>query len=146
MRVHLARLADGRVLEAAVRTDQHQQKIAFVDRSAFPRLPAAVGAARDWVARAFTRAGGTEEQAFTCALLVSELATSAVQHAAGERFEVTVWSSGAVDVRDGSFTKPEARSSGEEDEGGRGVQLVVGLSRHVELIPLSDGKIIRFWL
>ncbi|MFD8354508.1 ATP-binding protein [Streptomyces coelicoflavus] len=129
-----------------MRTDQHQQKIAFVDRRSFPRLPAAVGAARDWAARTLTQTGGTEEQAFTCALLVGELATNAVQHAAGESFEVTVWSSGAVDVRDGSFTKPEARSSGEEDEDGRGLQLVVGLSRHVELIQLSDGKIIRFWL
>ncbi|MBU6534648.1 ATP-binding protein [Streptomyces mayonensis] len=129
-----------------MRTDQHQQEIAFVDRSSFPRLPAAVGAARDWVTSAFARAGGTEEQAFTCALLVGELATNAVQHASGERFEVTVWSSGAVDVKDGSFTKPEPRSSGEEDENGRGLQLVVGLSRRVELIPLSDGKIVRFWL
>ncbi|MFV0135521.1 ATP-binding protein [Streptomyces sp. HMX87] len=116
-----------------------------MDRSSFPRLPAAVGLARDWVRRAFTQAGGTEEQVYTCALLVSELATNAVQHATGECFEITVWPSGAVDVRDASFSKPEPRFSGEGDENGRGLQLVAGLSRHVELIPVSDGKIIRFW-
>ncbi|MGP2440920.1 ATP-binding protein [Streptomyces sp. JW3] len=127
-------------------TEQHHRQDVFAEKNSFPRLPAAVGLARDWVSRAFLRVGGTEEQAFTCALLVSELATNAVLHATGEHFEVTVWPSGAVDVRDGSFSEPEPRSSGEDDEGGRGLQLVAGLSRHVELIPVSDGKIIRFWL
>lgn len=128
-----------------MRTEQHHQQGVFEER-AFSRLPAAVGVARDWVTTAVKRAGATEEQAATCALLVSELATNAVLHAEGDTFAVAVWPGGIVDVRDRSTRGPVPRHSGPEDENGRGLQLVQVLSRKFEVIPVDGGKISRFWL
>lgn len=130
-----------------MRTDQHQEQGEVMARSAFPRSPEAVGQARTWAAQAYRRvAGGSAAQAETCAFLVSELATNAVLHAEGKRFEVTVWPTCVVEVRDGSNKKPEARVSGAEDENGRGLFLIHALSEEFEVIPLNNGKIVRFRL
>ena len=66
---------------------KQQQQGALVARSAFPRQEKAIGPARDWATKAYRLAGGTPDQAETCALVVSELATNAVLHAEGARFD-----------------------------------------------------------
>lgn len=129
-----------------MRTEQHHEQDVFVARSVFPREAEAIGPARDWAANVLRGDGGTEEQAKTCALLVSELATNAVLHAAGARFEVTVWPECVIDVRDGSHKEPEMRHSGATDENGRGLLLVNVLSKEFQVIPVEDGKISRFRL
>ncbi|WP_369042258.1 ATP-binding protein [Streptomyces sp. Midd1] len=130
-----------------MRRDQHQEQGAFLARSAFRRRPDAVKVARSWAATVVQQvAGGTEAQALTCELLVSELATNAVLHAQGALFEVTVWPECVVDVRDGSREKPESRVSEDDDENGRGLTLVTALSEKFEVIPTADGKIVRFQL
>ncbi|MEU1552169.1 ATP-binding protein [Streptomyces scabiei] len=130
-----------------MRTNQHHEQGVFVARSAFPRRPEAVGPARNWAAQVYREwGGGSEEQAEICALLVSELATNAVLHADGERFEVTVWPKHVIDVRDTSTEKPEARASGMNDENGRGLLLVDALSEEFEVIQVDGGKIVRFRL
>ncbi|MEU0215022.1 ATP-binding protein [Streptomyces sp. NPDC006265] len=129
-----------------MRTQQHQQQGAFVAREAFPCKAEAVGPARDWATEVLRQAGGTELQAETCTLLVSELATNAVLHAEGECFEVTVWPGCTVDVKDGSQKAPENRFPGESEEGGRGLILVTLLAREYKVILTDDGKISRFRL
>lgn len=130
-----------------MRSQQHQQQGAFVARSVFPCTAEAVRPARDWAASVLRQAGGgTELQAETCALLVSELATNAVLHAEGERFEVTVWPECTIDVRDGSRKEPESRFPGDGEEGGRGLLLVTLLAQKYEVILTDDGKISRFRL
>ncbi|MEV5264798.1 ATP-binding protein [Streptomyces werraensis] len=127
-----------------MRTDQHQLQDALVARTTFPCRPDAVSPARCWAQQVYCQAGGTEPE--TCALLVSELATNAVQHAGGERFEITVWSSLAVDVADGSPEKPVPRVASDDQEDGRGLLLVTALAEYFEVIPTEDGKISRFRL
>lgn len=128
-----------------MRTEQHQTQDPVVERAAFPRLPKAVRQARNWARSAYCRAGGGQSD--VCALLVSELVTNAVEHAAGDLVEVTVWCSTLeVDVRDSSPRKPEIRVPDDDAESGRGLFLVSELSSHYEVIPLPDGKISRFRL
>jgi anti-sigma regulatory factor (Ser/Thr protein kinase) len=118
---------------------------AFVARQVFPRKPEAVSPARNWAEMVYRLAGGT--QAEVCALLVSELATNAVEYADGERFEVTVWASPLrVDVRDGSLKEPERQKPGDEDEHGRGLILISELSERFAVTRVDDGKICTFWL
>ncbi|MEV5989532.1 ATP-binding protein [Streptomyces sp. NPDC052051] len=131
-----------------MRTEQHYTQDAFVARVAFARRPDAVASARDWVREVCRMAGGTPAQVETCELLVSELVTNAVEHAAGERVEVTVWPSPLhIDVRDGSSKEPDIRGPlSDDDEHGRGLLLVSSLSSRFEVIPVEDGKICRFWI
>lgn len=128
-----------------MRTEQHYKQGAFVARAAFPRKPEAVAPARDWARAMYRREGGTQFE--TCALLVSELVTNAVDHAEGDLVEVTLRTSPfSIDVRDGSPKEPEIQGPDDDDEHGRGLILVSALSSHFEVIPVNDGKICRFWL
>lgn len=130
-----------------MQTDQHHEQDELMARSKFPRSPEAIGPARVWATRAYRRvAGGSEAQAETLALLVSELATNAVLHTVGANFEITVWPEHVIEVRDYSREKPAARVAGDDDEGGRGLTLVTALSKEFEVIPVDDGKIIRIRL
>ncbi|MDV9174122.1 ATP-binding protein [Streptomyces sp. W16] len=131
-----------------MRTNQHQQQGALDMRTtSFPRRPEAVGPARKWAMEEYRRAGGSESQAETCALLVSELVTNAVEYTDGKRVEVRVWTDFRVDVIDSSTEKPEMRGpENDEDEHGRGLVLVQLLSSHFEVTVMEDSKICSFWL
>lgn len=129
-----------------MRTQQHQEQGVFVAREEFPCKAEAVGPARDWAAQVLRQAGGTELQAETATLLVSELATNAVLHAEGPCFEVTVWPGCTVDVKDGSRKAPARRFPSESEEGGRGLILVTLLAQEYEVILTDGGKISRFRL
>lgn len=82
----------------------------------------------------------------TAALLVSELATNATQHAqgvAGRGVEVVVTRRDdrlRVEVRDGSQLLPVLRHSDALDEGGRGLLLVGALADGYGADALADGK------
>ncbi|MFE4665437.1 ATP-binding protein [Streptomyces sp. NPDC056716] len=129
-----------------MRTDQDHEHGTIVASSVFPRSREAVRSARDWARRAYRLTGGA--QAETCALLVSELATNAVEYAEGDQFEVILWASPvSVGVRDGSPAVPELRQPGQDDEHGRGLLLVAALSSRFEVVPVAGGgKVCRFWL
>jgi len=128
-----------------MRTDQHYKQGALVASSTFPRRDEAVPAARKWAVDKYLRAGGTEAE--TCALLVSELVTNAVEYAEGDRFEVAVRASPfSIDVSDGSPKEPERQGPSDEDEHGRGLILVHALSAHFEVKQIEGGKTCSFWL
>ncbi|MFM9446241.1 ATP-binding protein [Streptomyces acidiscabies] len=124
--------------------DRHREFETIMTRSVFPRIPQAIPAARKWAVRQYENAGG--KQPDLCALLVSELATNAVEHAEGDRFEVTVWASLKVEVKDFSPKLPEPQIPTAEDENGRGLFLVSELASHFEVVPVPDGKISAFQL
>jgi anti-sigma regulatory factor (Ser/Thr protein kinase) len=86
----------------------------------------------------------------TAALLVSELATNASQHAMGGGWIEVVVSRRAdrlrVEVRDGSSALPVMRCSGALDEGGRGLLLVDQLADGHGSYRLPGGKAVWFEL
>lgn len=92
----------------------------------------------------------------TAALLVSELVTNSVTHAAPP-VELTVGCARAwlvVEVSDGSRDLPTGAegdvpvldATGELDEGGRGIPLVAALSSQWGAHPLASGKVTWFRL
>ncbi|MFF3073290.1 SpoIIE family protein phosphatase [Kitasatospora sp. NPDC057936] len=94
----------------------------------FPADPAAVGAAREAVARRLA-AWGLEDLAFTTELIVSELVTNAVRYGGAPiglrliRDRVLL-----CEVTDPSNTQPRLRRARNTDEGGRGLFLIAQLS------------------
>lgn len=101
-----------------------------------------VGLARRLIQRACVAAGVDSE---TLELLISEVATNAVQHA-GSYYEVSCIFECAglrIEVRDFSPALPVVRDAEDDDEGGRGLLLVDVLAdHHVEKLP--DGKVFCF--
>jgi len=109
----------------------------------FPAEPVAVAKARDCSARQLSE-WGLDEIAFATELVVSELVTNAMRHAAGP---ITLRLKNLADrliceVSDGSSTFPRPRRAHSDDEGGRGLMLVDRLSRRWGTRPTDDGKII----
>ncbi len=82
----------------------------------------------------------------TVALLVSEVATNALVHGAGDvRVRVVLQPRGVrVEVLDGSSTLPRRRAANVYDEGGRGIALVEAMASSwgSELTP--EGKKVWF--
>jgi anti-sigma regulatory factor (Ser/Thr protein kinase) len=117
----------------------------------FPAVPSSVPAARAWIRQALTRRGWDTVNAHAAELLVSELATNAVQHSATARF--TVWLAPADDtieiaIQDGDGAAlPQGRhdgdpggTDGQEAEEGRGLVLVGALSQAWGVVATVDGK------
>jgi anti-sigma regulatory factor (Ser/Thr protein kinase) len=82
----------------------------------------------------------------TVALLVSEVATNALVHGAGEvRIRVVPYPGGLrVEVRDGSRRLPAKREATVLDEGGRGIALVEALAAAWGSEATADGKKVWF--
>ncbi|WP_109603243.1 ATP-binding protein [Actinoplanes xinjiangensis] len=122
------------------RADRLQARLA-------PR-PASVRAARDLVLRACDgwQLAGPRDDA---ALIMSELATNAVDHA-GTEFVVTVFRRGGrlhLTVRDGDSRYPSMRATDEGiqvplDERGRGLRLVHAAAEVWGAIPAHNGKVV----
>ncbi|WP_411145602.1 SpoIIE family protein phosphatase [Streptomyces sp. x-80] len=92
-----------------------------------PAEPAAVAHARE-LATGQLRAWGLEELAYSTELVVSELVTNAVRHAAGPLHlrllrDLTL----LTEVSDTGHTSPHLRHSESDDEGGRGLFIVAQL-------------------
>jgi anti-sigma regulatory factor (Ser/Thr protein kinase) len=83
---------------------------------------------------------------WTAQLLLGELATNAVLHAAEASFTVTVSqlpdSSLRLEVHDGSTRPPRLRDYGTSSTTGRGVALVAQLSRGWGVTPSGTGKVV----
>ncbi|MFE5940540.1 ATP-binding protein [Streptomyces sp. NPDC056470] len=74
---------------------------------------------------------GCVDLADTAELLLTELLTNALRHAAGSEIRVHVYPRGGqcvIEVNDGSPCRPELRHAGLEDESGRGLSLVDALA------------------
>ncbi|CAM5519947.1 ATP-binding protein [Streptomyces viridochromogenes] len=117
----------------------------------FPAEPGAVRAAREAV-RARLRAWELGALADVAALLVSELVTNSLRHATGPIGVRLVRPSGddgvlLVEVSDPLPDPPRARSAADEDESGRGLQLVARTSRRWGTRPgRGTGKTVWFEL
>jgi len=101
------------------------------------------------VARARTLAGrqlsewGMEELLFTTELIVSELVTNAIRHAAGPIILRLIRTDALIcEVFDTSSTSPRLRHARTTDEGGRGLFIVAQLTRQWGTRYTPTGKII----
>jgi anti-sigma regulatory factor (Ser/Thr protein kinase) len=114
------------------------------ERLILPRGPASVAEARRFVSSAM----GDHELKEVALLLASELSTNAVDHAAGDSFEVRVRLDGVVrvEVSDGSTTLPEPVPSSEERAGGRGLLLVEAFASDWGVQVQQGGKTVWFEL
>jgi PAS domain S-box-containing protein len=127
-----------------------------VERS-FPADPIRVSEARRLAGQTFGCWDMDPAQAELACLLVSEVVTNVVLHAAVEssrrqgtargdftlrlrRGVATVW----VEVFDRDLRLPRIRSAGESDEGGRGLYLVDQLATRWGSRPTQDGKAVWF--
>ncbi|WNM32501.1 SpoIIE family protein phosphatase [Streptomyces sp. Li-HN-5-11] len=107
-----------------------------------PVDPAAVGGVR---ARAIRQveAWGVGELAMTTELIVSELVTNAIRHAAPPiRLRMLRDSRLTCEVADASSTAPRLRHARSTDEGGRGLFLVAQMAHRWGARYTADGKII----
>jgi anti-sigma regulatory factor (Ser/Thr protein kinase) len=113
----------------------------------FPGTPAAVGLAREWVARV-AASSGHSPLAPTVELLVSELATNAVRHANGNRFSVEFDADGLllVAVCDSSTRTPKPRRATAQAEDGRGLAIVDALADRWGAEVYLGGKCVWFQL
>ena len=112
---------------------------------AVPSVPASVAAIRRYAVDAATR-HGYERTAEVVQLLVSEVATNALVHGAGE-VEVRVTPAGArlrIDVADASPELPWPREAGPEAENGRGLGLVAALADDWGAYLRPPGKVVWF--
>ncbi|MFD5424347.1 SpoIIE family protein phosphatase [Streptomyces sp. NPDC127084] len=92
-----------------------------------PAEPAAVGQARESAAERL-RAWGIDELVFSTELIVSELVTNAVRHAAGPLHLRLIHDRVLVcEIADAAHTSPHLRHSAADDEGGRGLFIVAQL-------------------
>lgn len=113
-----------------------------------PASPTSVRVARKQVITA-CRAGGVDDLAETGALLVSELVTNAITHAAGD-VDLLVNCTNSrlvVGVSDGSTDPPVINHSPVPDQsGGRGLYLVDRLANRWDFEPTATGKTVWFTL
>ncbi|MEU9486138.1 SpoIIE family protein phosphatase [Streptomyces decoyicus] len=92
-----------------------------------PAEPAAVGKARE-LATGQLREWGLEELSYATELVVSELVTNAVRHAAGPlHLRLLRDRTLLTEVSDTGHTSPHLRHSASDDEGGRGLFIVAQL-------------------
>ncbi len=108
-------------------------------------VPASVARIRRFAAQACRQsAPGTDCD--TVLLLVSEVATNALVHGAGQVLVRVVPTEGGVriEVVDGSPALPRPRTAKDTDEGGRGLALVEALSSAWGAEPVDGGKTVWF--
>ncbi|MFG2192060.1 SpoIIE family protein phosphatase [Streptomyces sp. NPDC048639] len=107
-----------------------------------PPEPAGVAKARE-LATARLREWGLEELAFTTELVVSELVTNAIRHAAPPvQLRLIRDRTLLCEVSDGGYTSPHLRHSASDDEGGRGLFIVAQMVRRWGTRYTPSGKTI----
>lgn len=110
-----------------------------------PTVPRSVAGIRRFAVAA-CEANGYVGDRDVVALLVSELATNALVHGAGD-VRVAVHEVGGslrVEVADDGAGEPVLRDAGPDAEGGRGMALVAALADAWGVEPLPGGKTIWF--
>ncbi|HEX6447171.1 MAG TPA: SpoIIE family protein phosphatase [Streptosporangiales bacterium] len=107
-----------------------------------PALPSAVRDARGRV-RETLEQWGCEELGFSTELVVSELVTNALRYASGD-IELRLLRDRTLvcEVRDDSDALPRARQASDDDEGGRGLQVVHRLAKRWGARPVARGKVV----
>jgi serine phosphatase RsbU (regulator of sigma subunit)/anti-sigma regulatory factor (Ser/Thr protein kinase) len=107
-----------------------------------PPRPTAVREARGGVRETLTR-WGLEELSPTTELLVSELVTNALRYATGD-LQVRLLRDRTLvcEVRDGVDALPRARQAADDDESGRGLQVVHRLAKRWGARPAEQGKVV----
>ncbi|MFF5449443.1 SpoIIE family protein phosphatase [Streptomyces sp. NPDC012888] len=105
--------------------------------------PRAVGRARAQAAEQ-VRAWGLEELVFTTELVVSELVTNAIRHAAAGPVQLRLIRDQTLicEVSDSGHTSPHLRHAAGDDEGGRGLFLVAQTTQQWGTRYTSTGKTI----
>jgi anti-sigma regulatory factor (Ser/Thr protein kinase) len=87
---------------------------------------------------------GLPELVDDAALVLDEFVANAADHARGSSIRITITRQDHTVVRlsvaDLERTRPRLADAGPDDEGGRGMYLVAGLSRRWGVDPLSSGK------
>ncbi|KUO15400.1 sodium/proline symporter PutP [Streptomyces dysideae] len=107
-----------------------------------PSDPAAVGHARTLAGRQLAE-WGMDELTFTTELIVSELVTNAIRHAAGPVRLRLIRDRGLIcEVSDASSTSPRLHHARTTDEGGRGLLIVAQLAQRWGTRYTANGKII----
>ncbi|MGA5170111.1 MULTISPECIES: sodium/proline symporter PutP [Streptomyces] len=107
-----------------------------------PSDPAAVAHARGLVVRQL-EVWGMPDLAFTTELIVSELVTNAIRHAAGPVGLRLIRDRGLIcEVSDAGSTAPRLRHARTTDEGGRGLLIVAQLAQRWGTRYTTNGKII----
>ncbi|MGW5820614.1 ATP-binding protein [Streptomyces noursei] len=135
--------AHGRVLEAAMRTEEHRMERSSVARS-FARETNSVPQARHWATKVYAEAGVDQDMVELCGLLVSEAVTNAVRHSAGTEFTVVVLPDLWIEVWDDSPVLPRRREAALDSEGGRGLQLMEMCAPGYQVLETTAGKAVRF--
>jgi anti-sigma regulatory factor (Ser/Thr protein kinase) len=106
--------------------------------------------AREWAERAAIAAGFDEADCYQVKVAMSEAVANAIQHgsrAPTDRIEIEVFEDDGklvFEVRDnGTFVAPLARAT-DEDESGRGLELVTLVMDEVQMTSTTDGSLLRF--
>jgi anti-sigma regulatory factor (Ser/Thr protein kinase) len=112
-----------------------------------PGVAVSVAGAREFTRSCLSSARAPEETIDRAVLLVSELVTNSVVHAACEvRLRVTPGSPVRVEVHDGSQERPRVRDRGPLEAGGLGLVVVESVASRWGIEPQSTGKVVWFEL
>ncbi|MCO6005618.1 SpoIIE family protein phosphatase [Actinoallomurus purpureus] len=109
------------------------------------RLPARPTAVRDARARVRETLERWDcgDLSFSTELVVSELVTNALRYASGDiELRLLRDTTLVCEVRDDSDALPRARQAADDDEGGRGLQVVHRLAKRWGARPVGDGKVV----
>jgi anti-sigma regulatory factor (Ser/Thr protein kinase) len=113
----------------------------------FPAVPESVGSARRFTRAALGRHDVEPRLIDTAMLLVSELATNAIVHAASTlKLRIDVGDDIRVEVCDTDEAPPVAGDAALEGESGRGLAIVTTLADDWSWSPRGDGKVVWFSL
>jgi anti-sigma regulatory factor (Ser/Thr protein kinase) len=113
----------------------------------FPAVPESVGSARRFTRAALGRHDVEPRLIDTAMLLVSELATNAIVHAASTlKLRIDVGDDIRVEVCDTDEAPPVAGDAALEGESGRGLAIVTTLADDWSWSPRSNGKSVWFSL
>ena len=112
-----------------------------------PAVPESVGSARRFTRAALGRHDVEPRLIDTAMLLVSELATNAIVHAATSlKLRIDVGDDIRVEVCDENETAPVVGAPQTEDESGRGLAIVTTLADDWSWAPRPSGKAVWFSL
>ncbi len=112
--------------------------------------PERLSDARDWAQRAAVDAGLPDSDCYQIKLAMSEAVANAIEHgSAGPDDSIRIDAfaldgSLVFEIRDTGTLVPPLRRATEDDESGRGLELVTLVMDEVQLTSTGDGSLMRF--